>query len=78
MSKTLTSSGQEYIFGSKYKLKRKLGSGSFGDIYLAVDISDGEEVAVKLEPVYVRVFFLVILPKSQKSSLNFTHSAKSS
>ena len=27
-----------------------IGSGSFGDIYLAVNINNGEEVAVKLEP----------------------------
>ncbi|ELU13122.1 hypothetical protein CAPTEDRAFT_202560 [Capitella teleta] len=39
-----------YVGGStKYRLMRKIGSGSFGDIYLAVHISTGEEVAVKLE-----------------------------
>lgn len=39
-----------YVGGStKYRLMRKIGSGSFGDIYLAVNINNGEEVAVKLE-----------------------------
>jgi serine/threonine protein kinase len=33
----------------KYRLIRKIGSGSFGDIFLATNISTGEEVAVKLE-----------------------------
>ncbi|KAL4003164.1 Casein kinase I isoform alpha [Acanthocheilonema viteae] len=37
------------IIASKYKLHRKIGAGSFGDIYLAVVIATGEEVAVKLE-----------------------------
>jgi len=35
--------------GNKYKLDRKLGSGSFGDIYLGVNIATNEEVAIKLE-----------------------------
>ena len=30
-------------------LPRKIGSGSFGDIYLGINITNGEEVAVKLE-----------------------------
>ncbi|ELK25568.1 Casein kinase I isoform alpha, partial [Myotis davidii] len=34
----------------KYKLVRKIGAGSFGDIYLAISVTNGEEVAVKLEP----------------------------
>ena len=39
-----------YVGGStKYRLQKKIGSGSFGDIYLAVNINSGEEVAVKLE-----------------------------
>ncbi|XP_786391.2 casein kinase I [Strongylocentrotus purpuratus] len=42
----------EFIVGSdkyKYRLVRKIGSGSFGDIYLGINIHNGEEVAVKLE-----------------------------
>uniref|UniRef100_A0A915D7U7 non-specific serine/threonine protein kinase n=1 Tax=Ditylenchus dipsaci TaxID=166011 RepID=A0A915D7U7_9BILA len=44
---------KEFVVGVKYKLKRKIGSGSFGDIYLAINIQNGEEVAVKLESVKV-------------------------
>uniref|UniRef100_A0A2I3T438 Uncharacterized protein n=1 Tax=Pan troglodytes TaxID=9598 RepID=A0A2I3T438_PANTR len=33
----------------KYKLVRKIRSGSFWDLYLAIDITNGEQVAVKLE-----------------------------
>ncbi|OAV95487.1 CK1/CK1 protein kinase [Puccinia triticina 1-1 BBBD Race 1] len=36
-------------FGGKYRIVENIGSGSFGDIYLAVDIDSGEEVAVKVE-----------------------------
>ena len=32
-----------------YKLKRKLGSGAFGEIFLAQHVKTKEEVAVKLE-----------------------------
>lgn len=35
--------------GGKYLLGRKLGSGSFGDIYLAVHEQTGKEFAVKME-----------------------------
>ncbi|KAK9055699.1 hypothetical protein SSX86_026784 [Deinandra increscens subsp. villosa] len=38
------------VVGGKFKLGRKIGSGSFGELYLGVNISTGEEVAVKLEP----------------------------
>jgi serine/threonine protein kinase len=44
---------KEFVVGVKYKLKRKIGSGSFGDIYLAINIQNGEEVAVKLESIKV-------------------------
>uniref|UniRef100_A0A8C7FEU8 non-specific serine/threonine protein kinase n=1 Tax=Oncorhynchus kisutch TaxID=8019 RepID=A0A8C7FEU8_ONCKI len=41
----------ELRVGNKYRLGRKIGSGSFGDIYLGVNIATGEEVAIKLECV---------------------------
>ncbi|PON31375.1 Serine/threonine protein kinase, partial [Parasponia andersonii] len=41
----------EHVIGSKFKLGRKIGSGSFGEqLYLGVNVQTGEEVAVKLEP----------------------------
>ncbi|XP_040577550.1 casein kinase I [Lepeophtheirus salmonis] len=39
----------ELRVGNRYRLGRKIGSGSFGDIYLGTDISTFEEVAIKLE-----------------------------
>lgn len=33
----------------KYRLGRKIGSGSFGDIYLGRDMTSQKEVAIKLE-----------------------------
>ncbi|KAH1195030.1 Casein kinase 1-like protein 6 [Glycine max] len=41
----------DHVIGGKFKLGRKIGSGSFGELYIAVNIQTGEEVAVKLEPV---------------------------
>jgi len=37
-----------------YRLGRKIGSGSFGDIYLGTNINSGEEVAIKLESMKTR------------------------
>lgn len=39
----------ELRVGQKYRLGRKIGSGSFGDIYLGYNITTNEEVAIKLE-----------------------------
>jgi serine/threonine protein kinase len=36
--------------GQKYRISKRLGSGSFGEIFQAFHIETGEEVAVKLEP----------------------------
>jgi len=41
----------ELRVGGKYRLGRKIGEGSFGDIYLGVNIQTEEEVAIKLESV---------------------------
>eukprot|EP01104_Vermistella_antarctica_P010135 TRINITY_DN2676_c0_g7_i1.p1 TRINITY_DN2676_c0_g7~~TRINITY_DN2676_c0_g7_i1.p1 ORF type:complete len:375 (+),score=89.49 TRINITY_DN2676_c0_g7_i1:394-1518(+) len=35
--------------GSKYRIGRKIGSGSFGSIYLGRNLTNNEEVAIKLE-----------------------------
>ncbi|CAB4069225.1 CSNK1A [Lepeophtheirus salmonis] len=45
----VNSSRSEFIVGGRYRLVRKIGSGSFGDIYLGINITNGEEVAVKME-----------------------------
>ncbi|CAL1413984.1 unnamed protein product [Linum trigynum] len=37
--------------GNKFRLGRKIGSGSFGEIYLGTNIQTNEEVAIKLESV---------------------------
>ncbi|KAE9612071.1 putative protein kinase CK1-CK1 family [Lupinus albus] len=40
----------DHVIGRKFKLGRKIGAGSFGELYLGVNVQSGEEVAVKLEP----------------------------
>jgi len=37
--------------GNKYRLGRKIGSGSFGEIYLGTNIQTNEEVGIKLESI---------------------------
>uniref|UniRef100_A0A0D9VIH6 non-specific serine/threonine protein kinase n=1 Tax=Leersia perrieri TaxID=77586 RepID=A0A0D9VIH6_9ORYZ len=44
----------EHVIGGKFKLGRKIGSGSFGELYLGVNIQNSEEVAIKLESVKSR------------------------
>ncbi|VAI47091.1 unnamed protein product [Triticum turgidum subsp. durum] len=44
----------EHVIGGKFKLGRKIGSGSFGELYLGVNIQSSEEVAIKLESVKSR------------------------
>ncbi|XVE72908.1 hypothetical protein DITRI_Ditri11bG0075900 [Diplodiscus trichospermus] len=39
------------VIGGKFKLVRKIGCGSFGELYLGVNVQTGEEVAVKLESI---------------------------
>lgn len=47
--KKIQTQKMELRVGNKYRLGRKIGSGSFGDIYLGTSILTGEEVAIKLE-----------------------------
>jgi serine/threonine protein kinase len=43
----------ELRVGNKFKLVKKLGSGAFGELYAGINIKTGEEVAVKLELIYM-------------------------
>jgi serine/threonine protein kinase len=45
----LNTLAMELRVGRKYRLGKKIGSGSFGDIYLGTNVTTGEEVAMKLE-----------------------------
>ncbi|CAN0910663.1 Casein kinase 1-like protein 10, partial [Linum grandiflorum] len=38
----------DHLVGGKFKLGRNIGNGSFGELYIAVNVQTGEEVGVKL------------------------------
>jgi casein kinase 1, alpha len=38
----LSSSKADFLVNGKYRLIRKIGNGSFGDIYLGINVSSGE------------------------------------
>ena len=42
MASRATDSKSEFKVGGRYRLVRKIGSGSFGDIYLGVNLTNGE------------------------------------
>ena len=44
----------EIRLANRFKMGKKIGSGSFGEIYLGLDIQTGKEVAVKFEQLNVR------------------------
>lgn len=51
---TFMSSRKEILLTGKYKVVRRIGGGSFGDIYLAINIANGEV------NVHLRIKFLKI------------------
>ena len=44
----------ELRVGNRYRLRHKIGSGSFGDIYLGSEVGSNLEVAIKLESIRSR------------------------
>ena len=38
------------VLANQYRLTKKLGAGAFGEIYHAINKSNKDEVAIKLEP----------------------------
>lgn len=42
----------------RFQIKEKIGAGSFGEVYIALDIKTGENVAVKVEPAEIQTYQL--------------------
>ncbi|XP_042379944.1 casein kinase 1-like protein 2 isoform X8 [Zingiber officinale] len=57
---------EELVVGNKYRLRRKIGSGSFGEVYLGTDIQTNEEIAIKLETVKTKHPLLLLESKLYK------------
>jgi casein kinase 1 alpha len=41
-----SSNKSEFLVSGKYRLVRKIGSGSFGDIYLGINVTNGEVIFI--------------------------------
>jgi len=49
MEQRIAENKSPVVIGGKYRLVKKIGAGSFGEIFLGVNVSNGDEVAIKLE-----------------------------
>ncbi|XP_050357670.1 casein kinase I isoform X4 [Nymphalis io] len=45
---------RELLIINKYRIIRRIGGGSFGEIFLGINVANGEEVAVKIESIKAR------------------------
>ena len=57
----------EIRIGGRYRLGKKIGVGSFGEIYEGSDIFGGDDVAIKLEPTTIKCPQLLSEAKLLKS-----------
>ena len=68
----MTSSGIELRIGNKYRVGRKIGSGSFGDIYLGEKEREKEEIVFFFPSFRLRVLVFVDTTTSGWESLRVT------
>ena len=64
-----SSNKSEFLVSGKYRLVRKIGSGSFGDIYLGINVTNGEVYTRLIQPIKLRLidFFFDYFRKSQSN-----------
>lgn len=62
--------GMEIVIGNQFKILKKVGAGSFGEIYEAVSIKRGNKVAVKLESIGQKYQQLLYEAQIMSSLLN--------
>ena len=46
----LDNTSSKIVIGNRYRVDKKLGTGSYGILYQGVDIRTNEQMAIKLEP----------------------------
>ena len=54
VTEMISLSSGELIVGGKFRVVKKIGSGSFGDIHMGINITTKKEVAIKFEPSTAR------------------------
>ena len=66
MASSSTFKPSEFVIAGKYRLVKRIGGGSFGEIFLGLNMLTGEEVAVKMESSKARLPQLVYESKVYK------------
>lgn len=67
MASAGTHLGPPLKINNKWRVSRKIGCGSFGDVFLGTCIADGKEVAIKVEPAKRRNPHLLYEAKLMRS-----------
>jgi hypothetical protein len=62
-----SSNKSEFLVSGKYRLVRKIGSGSFGDIYLGINVTNGE-VSFRANNFIMNDFHFISLIKRKSPS----------
>ena len=57
------------IFFKTFKVRKMLGEGSFGKIYIAINLKDKEECAVKLVTIFINIIKNIFFNNFRKKKI---------